>query len=266
MAIENAITDNNSRPTTLMRSSTIPADTVQPRANPSTGAQLVEVGALVPGSGATSLGKAEDAVAASGDIGIFQLGVRRDAPVISASANGDYNEMAVTQHGALYTQTVDGMKRTYSAAARLTTVVSGQVPEIFGAASTTVEINRITLTLFGTAAGVMDFTVNKRSAVATGGTATNPTKVPYNAADAAAASTLKVYTVVPTTPGTLVGALRQGMLYTGAGVPSDRIKIESGSYSKSFTLTSATQSITVDLAGTVPTGAVLAVDIEWTEF
>lgn len=58
---------------------------------------------MTPGTAATSLGKAEDAAAASGDTGIAVWGVRRDAAVASASATGDYNEIRVDQFGQLAT-------------------------------------------------------------------------------------------------------------------------------------------------------------------
>ena len=212
----------------------------------------------------TSIAKAEDAVAATGDTGVFMLGVRRDAPIISASATGDYNEIAVGSHGQVYVQTIDAAKRTYAAAMKFTPI-AGTVFEIAGAASTTVEINRLTFTLNGTAAGKIDFFVAKRSAAATGGTAVAATKVPYNAADAASAATVRHFTAAPTA-GAIVGNVRAGMLSSGANVPSDRIKIESGTYSKSFMLTAAAQAITLELAGTLPAGAELAIDIEWTEY
>jgi len=265
MASEVALSDNNGVKTTLMRSSTVATEMNQPRVNPASGAQLVEASGLSPGVSATQLGKAEDAVAASGDVGVFQLGVRRDVPTISTSAAGDYSEMAVTRHGAIYTQAVDGMKRTYSAGFKVTPV-AGTVLEIIGAATTTVEVNRITATLFGTAAGKVDLVVNKRSAVSTAGTAiTAPAKVPYDSADAAAVTTIKGFTAAPTLSG-LVGLVRQAMLYCGASIPSDRLKIESGGYAKSFTLTSATQTLTVEIGGTIPAGAELALDVEWTEY
>lgn len=47
------------------------------------------LGAIVPGTGATNLGKAEDAVHTSGDVGIMSLGVRKDTAVALA-ADGDY--------------------------------------------------------------------------------------------------------------------------------------------------------------------------------
>lgn len=58
---------------------------------------------VTAGTSPTSLGKAEDAAAASGDTGVFMLGVRRDAVVASASATGDYNEIRVDQYGQLVT-------------------------------------------------------------------------------------------------------------------------------------------------------------------
>ena len=53
------------------------------------------------GVAATSLGKAEDAVHATADTGVFTLGVRRDGAITTAptSAAGDYSEMAVDNFG-----------------------------------------------------------------------------------------------------------------------------------------------------------------------
>lgn len=55
----------------------------------------VDVTRIIPGTAATNLGKAEDAVAASGDTGVFTLGVIRASPAINA-ATGDYGEMAIS--------------------------------------------------------------------------------------------------------------------------------------------------------------------------
>ena len=53
--------------------------------------------------GATSLGKAEDAVHASGDYGIANWAVRNDNAITSlTSANGDYSPYAVDQFGVTY--------------------------------------------------------------------------------------------------------------------------------------------------------------------
>lgn len=50
---------------------------------------VTAVGTITPGTAASSLGKAEDAAHASGDVGVMALGVRRDTPT-ALGADGDY--------------------------------------------------------------------------------------------------------------------------------------------------------------------------------
>ncbi len=49
----------------------------------------VDVTSVVPGTGATDLGKAEDGAHTSGDVGVMSLGVRKDTPA-ALGADGDY--------------------------------------------------------------------------------------------------------------------------------------------------------------------------------
>lgn len=56
---------------------------------------------IVPGTGATNLGKAEDAVAASGDTGVAMLAQRHDAYTSTVSADGDYSTLHVDSLGRL---------------------------------------------------------------------------------------------------------------------------------------------------------------------
>jgi hypothetical protein len=58
---------------------------------------------LVPGTAATSMGKAEDAAHTSGDTGIFMLGVRNDSATVLTSADGDYSPVATDSAGRLQT-------------------------------------------------------------------------------------------------------------------------------------------------------------------
>lgn len=60
------------------------------------------VSAVTAGVAATSLGKAEDAAAASGDTGVFGLGVRNDALGVLTSTDGDYSGHAVDARGATF--------------------------------------------------------------------------------------------------------------------------------------------------------------------
>src|SRR5258706_4148251 len=69
--------------------------------------RMTAIGQVIPGVGATSLGKAEDAVAANADTGVFILGVRRDAPTTSqTSGSGDYGEIATDPFGAAWTHDI----------------------------------------------------------------------------------------------------------------------------------------------------------------
>lgn len=61
----------------------------------------VDVTSVIPGVGATNLGKAEDAVHATGDVGVMGLAVRNDAGTPLA-ADGDYIPLMVNASGALY--------------------------------------------------------------------------------------------------------------------------------------------------------------------
>jgi hypothetical protein len=58
----------------------------------------VDVASVVPGTGSTNLGKAEDAAHASGDTGVMILGVRNDTPS-SLAANGDYIPISTDSAG-----------------------------------------------------------------------------------------------------------------------------------------------------------------------
>lgn len=78
---------------TLGNEGLIPADAVNGLA--------VDVTRMAPGTTATSLGKAEDAIAASGDVGVMALVVRRDTAVADA-ANGDYQPMHVDAAGRMW--------------------------------------------------------------------------------------------------------------------------------------------------------------------
>jgi hypothetical protein len=65
----------------------------------------VDVTSLVPGTGATNLGKAEDATHNSGDTGVMSLAVRDDDPVAALSnAEGDYSPLHLDGKGVLWTR------------------------------------------------------------------------------------------------------------------------------------------------------------------
>lgn len=64
----------------------------------------IGVGSLIPGTAATSIGKAEDAAHTTGDTGIFALGVRNDdATTAGSGTNGDYTQLSTDANGRLVT-------------------------------------------------------------------------------------------------------------------------------------------------------------------
>jgi hypothetical protein len=59
------------------------------------------VDAVIPGTGATNLGKAEDAAHASGDVGVMALAVRKDTAAASSGTTGDYEPLSTDATGQL---------------------------------------------------------------------------------------------------------------------------------------------------------------------
>jgi hypothetical protein len=73
-----------------------------PATGDATNGMDVDVTRVIPGTIATALGKAEDAAHASGDTGVFALGVRNSAGATLTSTDGDYSPIATDLTGALY--------------------------------------------------------------------------------------------------------------------------------------------------------------------
>lgn len=69
------------------------------------GVDIGDVGVLsiVPGTGATNLGKAEDAAHASGDVGVMALTVRTNTAASRAGTDGDYQPLITDTNGRLHT-------------------------------------------------------------------------------------------------------------------------------------------------------------------
>lgn len=60
------------------------------------------VSAVIPGTGATNLGKAVDSVAGATDTGVATVAVRVDTPTTLTPANGDYAALRVSSEGGLW--------------------------------------------------------------------------------------------------------------------------------------------------------------------
>lgn len=117
----------------------------------------VDVTSIIPGTGATNLGKAEDSAHTSADVGVFNLSIRNEAGATFADTNLDYSGNAVDRMGQIYLNP-DNLRLVYRG--RTGTFRS---PGIAGTAgqkllaihnatgsSTTVRIKRIIIDMYAT--------------------------------------------------------------------------------------------------------------------
>lgn len=211
--------------------------------------------------------KAEDSVAASGDIGLVGLKVRRDDVSEQTSAAGDYTIPVADRFGASVARDQNTLKRTYRAAFQIAPAATPtDVFQIIGAANRIVEITKVVIGGVKTTAGQMLASLIKRSAANTGGTATNPTAVPLNSGDAAAAAVISNYSANPAGLGAAVGSIVSRRFPIGQATsliaPSE---IDFEKRGKPVTLLSAAEALCLNLDGTTLTGGTLDVEIEWKE-
>ena len=66
------------------------------------GTFAVQADSVIPGVGATNLGKAEDAAHSSGDTGVMALGVRNDTLAAFVGTDGDYTPLQMDAEGRVY--------------------------------------------------------------------------------------------------------------------------------------------------------------------
>lgn len=230
------------------------------------------IGTVTPGTAATNLAKAEDAAHASGDAGVFCLGVRvDDASAASPSATGDYTYQHVNRKGALSIVPFEHHVRGYRSSVLFTPYASStDIIEIFGNATTIVEIRRIAVHGIATSANQDIMYLIKRSAANTGGTKAAQTAVPLDTGWAAASSVPQTYSVIPTGLGASVGnvSIVYVPLATNASGTESGHEWEFGVNGlPPLRLTGTSQGLVLNRnAVAVPGGMSIAVEIEWIEY
>lgn len=68
-----------------------------------------DVTSLIPGTGATNLGKAEDVAHVSGDVGVMALAVRDDTLNVKSGTEDDYEPLHTDANGALWVHPTDSI-------------------------------------------------------------------------------------------------------------------------------------------------------------
>ena len=235
----------------------------------------VSISGHTPGTGATSLGKAEDAAHTSGDVGVMMLAVRQDVMASLSGATGDYTPPTVDFLGRLRVMQ-EGGKVTYRAATDAPFAAAAGAAMFFvisGSSTKTVIIQRIRVsghTL--TAVAYHSIVAEKWSTAPTGGTSTALTKVPNDANDAAATvNQILTYTAAPT-EGTLVGAvgavrfLSQATTAAAAGFPPEIVwDFRNQGENKGVYLRGTAQCLSLAFGAAPASAVTMSIEVEWTE-
>lgn len=235
------------------------------------------VSAVIPGTAATQLGKAEDNAHASGDVGVMMLCVRQDTLASLAGATNDYMPPTLDNLGRLHVIN-EGGKTTYRAATTVPFAAAAGAVSFFvisGSGTKTIRVQRIVVSGFTlTAVAYHSIVCEKWSTAAfTGGTPVALTKVPVDSNYAAATAALvQVYTAAPT-EGTLVGTiaarrfLSQATTAAAAGSLPPEVVFDFRVMGENNpgVLRGTTESIGLAFAAAPATAVTMSLEVEWTE-
>jgi len=120
----------------------------------STVTSVSSVAAVIPGTGATNLGKAEDSPHTSGDVGVGMLCVRHDVATTGLGVDGDYANCVLDANGALVvTGGGGGTEYSEDAATPATIVGTATMMERDDALATVTPIEGDWISLRGTSIG-----------------------------------------------------------------------------------------------------------------
>lgn len=122
------------------------------------GSIALSIDSLEPGVGVTNLGKAEDAVHGSGDVGVMALGVRKDTPTALAGTDGDYIPPIFGSDGSQWVrlagvETIETLPLSESTRGRpiqITGTTTGTANDLHIATTTAGEIDKIFIDLTNT--------------------------------------------------------------------------------------------------------------------
>lgn len=143
-----------------------------------------------------------------------------------------------------------GLLSSYWTAFAVIGAASGDVVEIIGSASATVQV--LAITISKPSASVV-FTIVKRSTAATGGASANATLVPLDSGNAAATAIIKNYTADPT-EGAAVGTIYRQTLAT-----SDVVTVDiANSNGQPVVLRGIAQTLCVNVAGATNFDTIIA--------
>jgi hypothetical protein len=136
-----------------------------------------------------------------------------------------------------------------------------------GSATKTIRIKRIIVSGVATTAGTMDVVLIKRTAVNTGGTATNPSIMQFDTfLDALPTAVVSQYSVNPTALGAGVVIANSKLNMGVAGAASNVVIDFASRNDKALILRGVAQGLAINLNGAaVPAGGTIGYSIQWEE-
>ncbi|HBC94378.1 MAG TPA: hypothetical protein DCZ10_16130 [Pelotomaculum sp.] len=154
----------------------------------------------------------------------------------------------------------------YAAVAITPAATPTDIVTLYGSATKTVRVKKVTVSGVATTAGSMDVSLVKRTAANTAGTTTNPTPGKLDSTSDAATATLSQYSANPSAVGTGI-AIRNKKLNFGLAGAAGVVEFDfSRNNDKPLILRGATQGMAINLNGqAVPAGGALSYDIEFEE-
>lgn len=167
-----------------------------------------------------------------------------------------------------------GPRETYKVSGNVVAAAGGLAfLTLFGAAGKVLRVTKITISgLTLTAVQYLRLVVNKNSSAFTGGTLTNPAKVPLDSTSPASGATAAQYTVAPGGGGAIVGPIAEktvlGQATTAAagGFPAEAIFDFSEKRGNTpVALRGADEGISVAFGAAPATAVTLSYEIEYTE-
>lgn len=167
-----------------------------------------------------------------------------------------------------------GPRETYKVAGNVVAAAgTNAFLTLFGAAGKVIRINKITITgLTLTAVQYLRLAINKNSTAFTGGTSTNPTKVPIDSGSPASTATAAQYTVAPSGGGAITGSIAEKTILAQAttpaagGYPPEAIfDFSDKSGNTPIVLRGAAEGISALFPAAPATAVTLSYEIEYTE-
>lgn len=233
----------------------------------------VDVSSVIPGTGATNSGKAEDAAAGSGDTGPAILGQRNDGnDTALTSATGDYGHVSLNQFGNVKIQVEGSAKSSFACSTGAFTAAASATDIstlVFASSGKVIKLKKCVVSYLnaGGAAGGAIVNLIKRTTADTTGTSSSPTIVQKDTNGASVTGVVKLYTANPGGLGTSAGIVSSQMYGTSSNATNMVLYDSSVSSAADMTLRATDHGFCVNLDGVSPLGTTpkFSVTWEWTE-